>query len=416
MVGTAVAFNLQGHIVRAIIPVEFHDLVSIYHDYFIHLLSGLAYVFALLVFPDGRIHAWTSGPYLTFVAILFGTLSLITIQDHTAGLLTLFGIMIPLAGAAAQLGRYRTANAEQRQQAKILFVALGLALIGAVVSVGVTIATSGDPDRVRATRIYTFSSPGTGSYYYFCDPHVTDMIGVLTVTDQPVGPNAENVRLSVKDYEFSSPGLVVPANSDIELRFTNRDPDYHNMSIYRDFERTVPIFIGETFNGNDIVVGLFRAFRVLFVILPIALFAAILRYRVWDIDRLINRALVYGLLTAFLGGIYFLSVLALGSLAGELTEDSSRNPLIIVVSTLAAVGLASPLRRRFQSLIDRLFYRASYDPRATVDAFSTKLRDELDIDTISAEMVGVVQDTMQPTYVSLWVCTLTPSEDERVSS
>jgi hypothetical protein len=134
---------------------------------------------------------------------------------------------------------------------------------------------------------------------------------------------------------------------------------------------------------------------------PIAIGIAILRYRLYEIDTLINRTLVYGSLTAMLVGIYVGSIVVLQGLLHALTGQESQ--LAIVASTLAVAALFNPLRRRIQGFIDRRFYRSKYDARKTLEAFSAKLRDETDLDTLSDELVTVVRQTMQPEHASLWL-------------
>jgi hypothetical protein len=135
--------------------------------------------------------------------------------------------------------------------------------------------------------------------------------------------------------------------------------------------------------------------------IPIATGIAILRYRLYDIDRIINRTLVYGSLTAMLVGVYVGSTVVLQGLLRALTGQESQ--LAIVASTLAIAALFNPLRRRIQSFIDRRFYRRKYDARKILEAFSDKLRDETDLNALSDDLVGVVRETMQPAHVSLWL-------------
>jgi hypothetical protein len=134
--------------------------------------------------------------------------------------------------------------------------------------------------------------------------------------------------------------------------------------------------------------------------IPVSVGVAILRYRLYDIDLLINRTLVYGSLTAVLLGTYFGGIAALQGLFVLLTGQQSS--LAVVASTLAIAALFNPLRRRMQSFIDRRFYRRKYDARKTLEAFSARLREETDLDALNDELVGVVEETMQPEHLSLW--------------
>jgi hypothetical protein len=136
---------------------------------------------------------------------------------------------------------------------------------------------------------------------------------------------------------------------------------------------------------------------------PIAVGFAVLKYRLYDIDVIINRALVYGALTAALLAVYFGGVAATQTVLRALSGQQEQPQLAIVVSTLVIAALFNPLRRRIQGFIDRRFYRSKYDARKTLEAFSAKLRDETDLDALSEELVGVVRETMQPAHISLWL-------------
>jgi hypothetical protein len=135
--------------------------------------------------------------------------------------------------------------------------------------------------------------------------------------------------------------------------------------------------------------------------IPVAAGIAILKYRLYDIDRIINRTLVYGLLTALLGGVYAGVVLVLGQLFGRIgTQPPS---WVVAGATLAVAALFQPARRRIQAAVDRRFNRRHYDAAKTIEAFSARLREQLDLDTLSAELLAVVHQTMQPTEASLWL-------------
>jgi hypothetical protein len=146
---------------------------------------------------------------------------------------------------------------------------------------------------------------------------------------------------------------------------------------------------------------------------PIAIGIAILRYRLYEIDTLINRTLVYGALTAMLVLVYFGGVAASETIFRALSGQEQQPQLSIVVSTLAIAALFNPLRRRVQGFVDRRFYRRKYDAAKTLEAFSAKLRDETDLDALSGDLVGIVRETMQPEHVSLWLRPDTTSEGEQ---
>jgi hypothetical protein len=140
---------------------------------------------------------------------------------------------------------------------------------------------------------------------------------------------------------------------------------------------------------------------VALTIVPLSLSIGVLRYRLYDIDIIINRTLVYGSLTATLVALYFGGIVVLQRLFVLLTGQQST--LAVVASTLLIAALFTPLRRRIQSFIDRRFYRSKYDARKTLEAFSAQLREETDLNALSEDLVGVVRETMQPAHVSLWL-------------
>ena len=150
----------------------------------------------------------------------------------------------------------------------------------------------------------------------------------------------------------------------------------------------LPATVGDTVSAAPIV------------FLPAAAGIAILRYRLYDIDRLINRTLVYGLLTVLLGAVYVVGVFGLGQLLNPVSGESA---LAVAASTLAVAALFQPARRRVQQAVDRRFNRRKYNTAKTIQAFSTRLREQVDLDTLSTEVLAVVDQTMEPTRVSLWL-------------
>ena len=162
----------------------------------------------------------------------------------------------------------------------------------------------------------------------------------------------------------------------------------------------VPLWFGRTE---------FAVFTVAGTAVPISIGIAILRYRLYDIDVIINRTLVYGALTALLAAGYFGTIMILQGVSSLVYQVPFRaiigqqSTLAVVASTLAIAALFNPLRRRIQSFIDRRFYRRKYDARKTLEGLSLKLRDETDLEALRGDLVGVVRETMQPAHVSLWL-------------
>jgi hypothetical protein len=157
---------------------------------------------------------------------------------------------------------------------------------------------------------------------------------------------------------------------------------------------------------GDILIGglgwwVFLVIILAFLCLPLSIGVAVLRYRLYDIDIIINRTLVYGSLTVLLAGVCEGSIVLLQEAFRALTGQHSG--LAIVASTLVIAALFNPLRRRIQAFIDRLFYRRKYDAVKTLEAFSSQMREETDLDALSSDVVGVARRTVQPAHVSLWL-------------
>jgi serine phosphatase RsbU (regulator of sigma subunit) len=313
MVGTAAVFNFQAHSGLEMMP----DLALKLHDNY-HLFAGLAYVYALLVFPDGRLpRSWTGPrwfrrPLLAFYLVAITVVVVVAIRPRLhgdpTGFILLFGVVIPVAGITSQAVRLRHASsAAQREQSRLLVWALTLALATTLVLLGVQLAIGG------------------------------------VVLD----------RTTVKGLEGLA-SLVFP---------------------------------------------------VLFAAIPVILTVVLVRYRLWDIDRVINQTMVYGTLTGVLGLGYLASVVVLQHLLNPITGGST---LVLVGSTLAVAAVFRPARDRIQALIDRSFYRSRYDAARTLEAFSARLRDELDLGAVARELVAAAEETMRPARMALW---LRPSGD-----
>jgi hypothetical protein len=150
-------------------------------------------------------------------------------------------------------------------------------------------------------------------------------------------------------------------------------------------------------------------FAIGIMMLPIGAGIGVLRYRLFDIDVIINRTLVYGLLTAVLAGVYFLGVVGVQSVVNVLSGralagvQGSQSPVLIVVTTLLIAALIQPLRRRFQRFIDRRFYRSRYDAKKTLDKFGASLRSQIELDNLTDHLLETVEQTMHPAHVSLWL-------------
>jgi hypothetical protein len=224
--------------------------------------------------------------------------------------------------------------------------------------------------------------------------------------ENPLGiEGLPNAYRAVEAFMYA---LVVVAASSMLMRL--RRVGWIERQQIKWFAYTTAVAISGVILKNTIfpVVGVTWAWWVGFVLTvvglagnPIAMGIAILRYRLYEIDLLINRTLVYGPLTGMLAMVYVGSVVLLQGVFRTLTGQQSQ--LAVVASTLAIAGLFIPLRRRIQSFVDRRFYRRRYDATNTLEAFGARLRDETDLDAVSDDLVGVVRETMQPAHVSLWL-------------
>jgi hypothetical protein len=144
------------------------------------------------------------------------------------------------------------------------------------------------------------------------------------------------------------------------------------------------------------------AFAITISLLPIAMGVAIMKYRLYDLDRIINRTLVYSALSALLVLVYVAGVVGLGAILQEITQQEN-NSLAVAASTLVVAALFRPARSRIQGFIDRRFYRRRYDATKTLEAFSARLRDEVELDSLTTDLLGVIRETVQPIHASLWL-------------
>jgi serine phosphatase RsbU (regulator of sigma subunit) len=310
MIGTAAVFNLQAHSGLEEMP----GLALKLHDNY-HVVAGLAYVYALLVFPDGRLAASWSRPrwfkwplgvlYLLVISAAVAVfLNRVRLHADPPGFVLFFGVLIPIAGIISQVFRLRQASsATQREQSRVLVWALSLALGAALVLLGLKLAIGG--------------------------------AGLDTETRKELD------------------GLA------------------------------------------------FLVFPVLFAVIPVTLTVVLVRYRLWDIDRVINQTLVYGTLTGVLGLAYVASVVVLQGLLQPFTPQS--NFVVAAATTLAVAALFRPARDRIQAFIDRRFYRSKYDATKALEAFSARLRDEIDLSEVAGELLAVAEETMRPARMALWL-------------
>lgn len=305
LVGTAAVFNLQADLVYRSLDANAVEAFS--HDGF-HVVAALAYVFALLVFPDGRlVPRWRPIPlallYLAAVPPVAALAYTVQGETRTASLVTLFGLLTPLAGVAAQAYRYRrSADAVERQQSRLLFWALSPALLVSIYALVYTARTGGQTPEGREI-------------------------------------------------------LVLP-------------------------------------------VALFRVFQPVFLIIPIALLVGIFRFRLWDVDKVISRALVYGGLAGFVSALYIAVVVGLGSLVGGRQEGDLG--LSIAATFLVAVTFA-PAKDRVQRLANRLVYGKRATPYEVLSEFSERVGEGVPTEELLARMARLLAEGTGATRADVWL-------------
>jgi signal transduction histidine kinase len=365
MVGTAVAFNLQGHWARQVIPTGWLGGVEIWHN-LVHVTAGLAYVFALLLFPTGRLLHPRRAPLIAILMVFLVGVALFTVEDHTLGLVILFGVITPLAGAISQLGRYRRATSpEERRVTRGVLAGLLVALTsGLVLIVSISVLGSGTEG---VTRDFEVPSLAAGVYFFRCDPHPTTMQGFVTVSTGEADPTGS---IEAFDGKFDTKTMRFPAGSSLLLSFTNRDGDPHNVAIYTDATASEALFVGDVFSGNDLTYRAFRVFQVVFVVIPLTLFVGIVRFRLWAFRRAVHRTIVYAVI---------------GTLVIVLTVGGQLPLMPVVIVALLALAVP-PVRRELQRLTNRVVYGRPTSPYEVITDFSGRIAGSLSIDEILPRM------------------------------
>src|SRR5918998_1665926 len=243
--------------------------------------------------------------------------------------------------------------------------------------------------------------------------------GVAGVTN-PLGIEALRTVRVVEGSLLLFVGLVFLAVASLMIRFRrSRGQERQQMKwlTYTAITMTALIVLTNLSRQNSALYTVMEGLTGMVLAgMPVAVGIAVLRYHLYDIDRIINRTLVYGSLTALLALVYFGVVTATQALLRTLTDRQELPQLVVVASTLLIAALFNPLRGRIQSFIDRRFYRSKYDARKTLEAFSATLNQETDLDALSEDLVSVVRATMQPAHVSLWLRPETDAKGEQIAS
>jgi hypothetical protein len=231
-------------------------------------------------------------------------------------------------------------------------------------------------------------------------------LGLSVNPDNPLGVESAGglVQLVQRLAGVVVPVLVLAVLASVVVRFRRSRGEERQQLKWFTFVVAAELVLlpglGEVATRVAPEVGTLVVFPVSISLIPIAIGVAVLRYRLYDIDRVIRRTLIYGLLTILLGAVYLAGVFGLGQLLNPVTGESA---LAVAASTLAVAALFQPARRRVQAVVDRRFNRRRYDAAKTIEAFSTRLRDQLDLDTLSTELLAIVDQTTEPIRVSLWL-------------
>nr|MBA2600961.1 hypothetical protein [Actinomycetota bacterium] len=401
MIGTAVAFNLQAHDALQVVPVSLVSELDVIHV-LIHVLSGLSYLFALYLFPDGRliprnpVAKALQVPLIGFLALVFTALSLFTTDDHTFGLVVVFGVLIPIVGVAAQLARYvPTKEPATRKRSRLV---LGALLVAIGVALPLVLTTGGPSDDRGRTLTYEVQPLPPGTYFFRCDPHPDDMVGVLSVVDRPASPT--QTVIEARDNAFDTRRLTLAADVTTRSRFTNFDAELHNVAIYEDETAAKPIFIGAEFSGIQSAVVSFRIFRVIFLLIPLALFVALVRFHLWDIDRIINRTLVYSLVVGAITLVYLAIVVGLGALVGA---GNRVNVLLTILFTGIAGLVFQPLRQRARRLANRLIYGRRATPYELLSEFSGRVGETYAPEEVLPVMARTLAEGTGASRAEVWL-------------
>ncbi|MGQ0680687.1 MAG: histidine kinase [Actinomycetota bacterium] len=331
------------------------------------------------------------------MALVFVLLSVISSDDHTYGLVMVFGLAIPVTGAVAQVSRLRSGNltAPQRSEARLLLITLGMAFAVAVV---LTVVTTQRPAPNR-TVSYEVLVPQAGTYFFRCDPHPQEMTGVVRVVEPGPGVSDE-VTLVASQNLFDQRQIELPAGVLGTIILTNLDTELHNVAIYRDSTAAAPLFIGSEFSGSQDSRFAFRIFRALFALIPFVLVAGLVRFRLWDIERFINRTLAYSLVA----GVITLTYLAVVTGTGAVLGSRGRADVAAASAGAALVAIAfQPVRRRAIEIANRLVYGRKSSPYEVLRTFIDRVETSFAIDEVLPKMARALGEGTSATHSEVWL-------------